>query len=792
MNTFKRLVLLPLLLFLFQVNYVIGQCSPDVTPPVIECRDAVTLSPGPFGSTEIYLIDFLESVMDECDGTDVTLGYSLDGSAVTYSDTSIIVNCDDLGSHSVVIWAKDGSGNESSCTVPLEVTDQVAPTAVCNDQIMVALNVDGLYDLHFSDVDEGSSDACFGSITRLISIGNLPPAENILLDCAYLGTHEVVLSVEDEEGNQNFCWSLVTITDPLEVCETTTVSGHVFLDADEDCTMDAGETGIGSWDVELTDVDHGLTHNITADASGYYEFQQAVSPGLTEAHFIVRLPDLPGFLMPCGTDYFFSVPNGTPAMTVDIPVTLYDACPLMQIDIGTDRLRFCDEGILYVNLYNFSTQTIEDVYVEVTLDDALTYTGTNGTLGGSNGNVYTFDIGDLSPGAYGLFQIYVDVTCDEPVFQTVCVQAEIFPNEPCGEPNPLWSGASILAEADCDGDQVSFRLINEGTGDMASALNYRIVEDVVMYMQDTFNLTSGQDQLIQMEANGSTWRIEAEQEPGHPGVYQPIAWVEGCGGFGTTGIVNLFPINNTNPFESKFCIETSASYDPNDKQGFPRGLTDQGFIEAGQGIDYMIRFQNTGNDTAFQVVLVDTLAETLDWGSIRPGVSSHRYDFEATNEGIIKFIFDPIVLPDSNVNEAASHGFVRFHIDQKPGLPLGTVIENSAAIYFDNNPPIFTNATKHTLAEDFVVTSTNNPLLTDLEVKIAPNPFTHMVYFDLGDRIINRGTLQLYDGTGKQIRALSISSSTFSLSGEGLAPGIYLFDLHADGQWLTSGKLMVK
>ena len=60
------------------------------------------------------------------------------------------------------------------------------------------------------------------------------------------------------------------------------------------------------------------------------------------------------------------------------------------------------------------------------------------------------------------------------------------------------------------------------------------------------------------------------------------------------------------------------------------------------------------------------------------------------------------MLPDSNVNEPASHGFVKFTVSQQPGNPMGTVINNQAAIYFDFNDPIFTNIYSHTVGDDFV------------------------------------------------------------------------------------------
>ena len=72
-----------------------------------------------------------------------------------------------------------------------------------------------------------------------------------------------------------------------------------------------------------------------------------------------------------------------------------------------------------------------------------------------------------------------------------------------------------------------------------------------------------------------------------------------------------------------------------------------------------------------------------------------------SDEGVINFVFPEIMLPDSNSNEPASHGFVKFKIDQNPDNPPGSIIENKAAIYFDFNEPIITNYTIHTIGTPF-------------------------------------------------------------------------------------------
>lgn len=135
-----------------------------------------------------------------------------------------------------------------------------------------------------------------------------------------------------------------------------------------------------------------------------------------------------------------------------------------------------------------------------------------------------------------------------------------------------------------------------------------------------------------------------------------------------------------------------GSFDPNDKTVLPEGPTPANIGE----LDYLIRFQNTGTDTAFKVVVVDTLPSNLDPLSIKSVVASHAYKLSIKGN-ILTFTFDKIFLPDSFVNEKASHGFVRFKIRPQKWVYEGSFIFNKAAIYFDYNEPVITNTTLNQL-----------------------------------------------------------------------------------------------
>lgn len=141
-----------------------------------------------------------------------------------------------------------------------------------------------------------------------------------------------------------------------------------------------------------------------------------------------------------------------------------------------------------------------------------------------------------------------------------------------------------------------------------------------------------------------------------------------------------------------------CAYDPNDKTASPEGIGTEGFIPLSTNyIEYLVRFQNTGTDTAHTVIIKDQLDDNLNWTSIIPLACSHNMFPDVNSTGEVTFTFDNIMLPDSNVNEIQSHGFVLYRIDLLPNLLNGTEINNTANIYFDNNPAVITNTKKHTL-----------------------------------------------------------------------------------------------
>ena len=582
-------------------------------------------------------------------------------------------------------------------------------------------------------------------------------------------------------------------TDSLGNSFTNELSGNLFHDENLDCLLDANENGMEQW---LVTAENAEAQYLTlTDSLGNYSFL------LDSGSYQITTTPISPYWKLCDTTVNIDFVGFFQTVVKDIPAQAEIDCPLLDVSIGTPFVRRCFENRYTVQYCNYGTTIAEDASIIVTVDPAMVATFTSLPIESITGGVnYTFLLGDVGVGECNT--IILDLLlatplmpCDSiPLGATHCVEAHIFPDSIC-MPSGNWSGASIEVDAVCTGDSIVFLIQNVGNAATVPNLGYLVVEDDVVLFDGGFSLAPNEIESISVATNGSTFRLEAEQEPNHPGMSMPSVSVENCGDPNNTftfNFINIFAQDDGDPFVDIDCQSNIGAYDPNDKQGFPLGYSDQHYINRGQDIEYLIRFQNTGTDTAFNVVIKDELSAFLDVTSVRPGASSHPYDFNISGDGLLSFTFNNIMLPDSNINEVASHGFVKFKIAQQPNLDLETKIHNSAAIYFDFNAPIITNQTLHTIGEDLMSVSIDqleNPLA---EVKVYPNPFSDFVTIEVNQLEIQRGVFKVFDTTGRLLQRQNFNTDRFTFHKKDLRTGIYFFTIENDGQLISSGKLIAQ
>jgi hypothetical protein len=136
------------------------------------------------------------------------------------------------------------------------------------------------------------------------------------------------------------------------------------------------------------------------------------------------------------------------------------------------------------------------------------------------------------------------------------------------------------------------------------------------------------------------------------------------------------------------CDTVIGAYDPNDIAVSP-----EGYILPCTQLQYRVRFENTGNDTAHNVYVLDTLSDNLDPATLEIEASSHAMNVTVLNDGvrnIAKFDFPNIKLLDS-AHHGLNDGMFLFNIKARSTLADGDMIPNRVGIYFDYNPVVMTN-----------------------------------------------------------------------------------------------------
>lgn len=582
------------------------------------------------------------------------------------------------------------------------------------------------------------------------------------------------------------------------------VFGSVYNDFNQNCVLEAMETGLGGFNLA---VDPGNLI-LTSNSNGEWYLDSLPAGSYTVTIDTTNLNWIPT----CPIYQSFTVVNSQlPTQAPDFGMINTNPCTSPDVSIYAPFLRRCwNDQVVYVQACNEITATgiLTNSYVEVELDSLLTPTSSSIPYTSLGNNVYHFNIGDLYPGECVDFTINTTVSCDAIMGETLCMEAILYPIESCAldtvPTNPLppnygnnpnlvmpqpctlpWDNSSLQVEGWCQGDSVYFSITNTGdfgNGDMDCYSPVFLHINDTLVSIDSVQLQGQQTVYYSYPANGETWILNAEQHPLHPGNSHPNAHVELCGSDSTGWIPNMVnnqPLDDADPINDIFCGVVMASYDPNDKTGYPIGSTDQNYIKPNQQLQYVIRFQNTGNDTAFVVVIRDTLDVDLNIFTVNSGVSSHAYTFQMYGPRVLEWTFDNILLPDSTTNEPESNGFVTFTVDQVSNLPEGSIITNEADIYFDFNPPIITNETIHRISyftESAVLEVNETYTSVGNKVKVYPNPTNDVLFIEMEDGISNSQYVIL-DLHGRKVRSGRITEQKSSVDLNSLKLGVYLIQV---------------
>jgi|GEM_PF-1872955 len=229
-----------------------------------------------------------------------------------------------------------------------------------------------------------------------------------------------------------------------------------------------------------------------------------------------------------------------------------------------------------------------------------------------------------------------------------------------------------------------------------------------------------------------------------------------------------------------------CAYDPNDKIVFPAGEEEENYTNKDQALQYTIRFQNTGNAPARDVLITDDIDPNLDLATLRVTNSSEDV-LTSILDREVNFLFKDIYLIDSLADEPNSHGFISYIISPLDGIDDFTKVENTANIFFDDNPPIGTNTTLNTLVDQLL---SSNDLAEKYDILLYPNPTDGAFQISSSHNI---QALEIFSASGQLVYKNSFSNVNFVPieSDDILRSGIYYIKLNIENEIVVK-KLTVR
>jgi uncharacterized repeat protein (TIGR01451 family) len=556
------------------------------------------------------------------------------------------------------------------------------------------------------------------------------------------------------------------------------ITGSVFQ-ADEGCEADPAAPAAGIIVVLTT---NGNTCFATTDADGNYSAfvpQGTTTVSAVSPYWIWET---------CLPEVSVTLAAGESA-SANFTLRPSEECAAPIIDIGAPFLRRGFLSTYYLTYANSGSATAENTEVLVVLDSFLTYQSSSIPLAAQLGDTLIFEVDEMPALSNPeTFSLTVEVSLEAELGREHCTTATINSGNTCG----YTGGAELRVSGGCVGDSIRFEVLNIGDAGPLAPVPYVVIEDEVMLINSTFLPAPGVAEKFTFAAEGQTFNFSTLARPDafRPGRAAATASCAENPEIPFSSFATLGPIPNS----AVDCQPNIGAYDPNDKAATPTGVTRDNIVPKEVVLDYRIRFQNTGTDTAFTVVVVDDLPAELDPATFVMGTSSHPCTWKLEGESALTVTFNNIMLPDSNVNQPASNGFFHFSIAARAGLDWGTEIRNKADIYFDFNQSIVTNETYHLIdrLRRFPV-AVEEVRKHQLPLLLYPQPANGEVFVEFKNGAFLSGSWTIFSIDGRQVAGGVASGIRQCIPLTSMTPGVHLFVLRGnDGQLLAQQRFLVR
>ncbi len=248
--------------------------------------------------------------------------------------------------------------------------------------------------------------------------------------------------------------------------------------------------------------------------------------------------------------------------------------------------------------------------------------------------------------------------------------------------------------------------------------------------------------------------------------------------------LETFPNSDANMANNRdtLVLVVVGSYDPNDITPYPSGevLTSSLGPMGNLDLTYRIRFENTGNLASDFLRVENRMSPLLLPETFRLGATSAPCSVKYLGENRMEFSFPYYQLPPKSQDSLGAQGYIFYQISSRNGLMAGDSIQGSAQIFFDYNPPIYTNIANTYLRTPEMSSSTAlAPPLKESFI-ISPNPASERQPIRLISSFPESEPWYIYDVNGRLCSYGQLKDGIFAPSA-----GIYQVWCKGSAKWLV-------
>ena len=593
---------------------------------------------------------------------------------------------------------------------------------------------------------------------------------------------------------------LFNLCDTIQVASgVLCANGYVFCDANNNYTYDSGEFVLSNVPLTVSNYNASAITTVATNANGFYSADILGSYGdsivvtinpnyLASMGYTVALNSVMDFAQDCQT--------GSGPTQINFPVQCANFNPFPYLcysgyvfcDANGNGIQNPGELPLMGAPITFSNTTLGGNTITVYSDSSGYFSFCGSIYGITSVAVASISTSWLNDNGYTLpgSNIFTVMGSSNNITQPVAIPVYCSGNVTlCSD---LWTTVTPWIGY-FQGQNATIRLNWGNYGPAATAYTLTLTWPSNV----TLNTWSIQNPNYIINGNSITWTINSTQTSFSTTDYLSFTLPSGL----INGEQHVFTssISSTNGTD---CYEGNNTggllqilgnaYDPNDKTVFKKSfyeMVGNDFQEStiaygfDDELEYTIRFQNTGTAPAQNIYILDTLDTELDWSTFQLLNTTHDINVVNLGNGVLRFEFNNIWLPDSSVSQELSQGHLTFRIRETPGNDIFSEITNTAYIFFDWNPAIVTNTT-YNMNDWIEFVGEENAF----RVEAFPNPMQN----ELTLKVEGKFNYEIHDLTGRKLsEGMGVNQTTINT--ESLATGTYLLSVYVNGAKQT-GKVL--